>query len=265
MTKKRLYLSALALLGLVSVWLVIAAPQTAGEKPNLQNAKPLHLEMTNIKNPGNFNIDHFKVYRIEPQDVTFEVFLRGQFEDYYKVARLYQYTRFLNPVSKNDEGITDRRNHLNWYEIETDGDDPTRQLSVYNQFGLQTLVIDRAVALLAPAEKVEDGSEPPPRLDHYKVYLVIDGEPVYRDVQLKDQFVVERNIAMRPVYFAVPVEKRHDRHFPITFREDHIVFYMLEPQPIDQYRLTIDQFGKHDMKTRYSELLGVPTWKLAWQ
>ncbi len=264
MIKKRLYLSGLALLGLVSVWLVVAAPPTAGEKPNLQNAKPLHLEMTNIKSPGNFNIDHFKVYRIDPRDVSAEVWLRGQFDDDFKYARLYLYTRFLNPVDKNNEGILNKYAHLNWYDIETENE-PTRQVTIHNQFGLQTLKIDRAVALLAPTEKVEPGSQFPKRLDHYKVYVVIDGEAVYRDVVLKDQFGGEDNIAMRPMYFAVPVEKRHDDYFPINFPEDHIVFYDLRRMPADQYRPTIDQFGDHKMKTLYSELLGVPSWKLAWQ
>ncbi len=265
MTKKRLYLGALALLGLVSVWLAVATPQTAGEKPNLQNARPLHLEMANIENPDIFNIDHFKVYRIEPQNVSFEVSLRGQFEGGYKTARLHQYTRFLNPVNKDGGGIIDKRNHLNWYEIETE-DDPTRQVSISNQFGQETFNIDRAVALLAPAEKVEDGSGPPQRLGHYKVYVVLDGKSANRDVKLEDQFGQENNFAMQPAFFAVPVEKLHGSHFPKIFPNDHIVFYELKkPQPMDRSRPTIDQFGKHDMKTKESVLLGVPSWKIAWR
>ncbi len=264
MTKKRLYLSGLALLGLVSVWLVVAAPQTAGEKPNLQNVKPLHLEKVNADSPIQFNIDHFKVYRIEPMDVSFEVRLKGQFEDYFKFAHLYLYERFLNPVDKNGEGILDKNAHLNWYAIRTENE-PTRQVTVYNQFGLQTLKIDQAVALLAPAEKVEPGSKFPQKLDHYKVYRVIDGEPVDRDVSLTDQFGEGTNTAMRPMYFAVPVEKRHNEWYPINFPEEHIVFYDLKREWLDQYRPTIDQFGDHDMKTWYCELLGVPSLKLAWQ
>lgn len=213
-----------------------------------------------------FRLDHFKVYNISPQPANATVFLRGQFESNFIKTAVGRYIKFLNPVDKNGEGIINKHAHLNWYRIDQDVPEPTRVVTFYNQFGLQTIKIQTAVALLAPAEKIEPGSEFPQKLDHYKVYQVVSAEPVNRQVTLRDQFVGTENFAHIARYFAVPVEKRHeDSYFPILNPEDHIVFYGLEPKEIQEYRPTRDQFGAHDMKTRYCELLGVPSKKLAWE
>jgi len=259
--KKRLVVTLLAAIGMLSVWLAMAVPTP----PPSENApQPKELNLESIKSPGAFNLDHFLTYYINPIPVDFEVRLRGQFDNQFLPVRLTLYERFLNPVDKNGEGIIDKFSHLNWYMIDAP-DEPRRQVSLYNQFGLQTIVIDQPYALLAPAEKVEPGSQFPAQLDHYKVYVVIEGEHPQIPVTLKDQFGSQGNVAMSPAFFAVPVEKRHNgQHFPIQNPDDHILFYRLDPIDVAEYRPTVDQFGRWDMKTLFSELLGVPSHKLAW-
>ena len=44
-----------------------------------------------------------------------------------------------------------------------------------------------------------------------------------------------------------------------------MIFYTLEPRDINEYRKVKDQFGLKEMKTLYSDLLGVPSLKLDWE
>ena len=262
--KNRIALMTLALAGILSVWLVMAGPTPAPQTSLVGSEENLHLE--NNKSPYQFHLDHYKVYLIEPQPLELKVYLQDQFDvdGDFKSVKVRQYERFLNPVDKNGEGIIDKHAHLNWYFIDPEFPDPTRKVTLYNQFGLQTIKIGRAVGLLVPTEKIEPGSEFPGRLDHYKVYLVLDGQPIFRDVSLKDQFHSSGNFVQKPVYFAVPVAKRHQNYYPINNKEDHLIFYTLDPRDINEFRETKDQFGLHIMKTRWCELLGVPSKKLAW-
>ncbi len=264
--RKRLTATIFTLLAVASFWMLFAFTSSQDQAaPVIREGKPAP-NLEEIRNPGQFQLDHFKVYNIEPMPVNADVWLRGQFDgNLFKRAFVYEYAKFLNPVDKNGEGIIDKYDHLNWHWIETDPE-PTREVTLYNQFGQQIIKIDRAVALLAPAEKIEPGSQPPSDLDHYKVYEVVSAQPVHWGVDLKDQFGHEGNRAIIARYFAVPVDKRHNNlYFPIINKEDHIVFYMLDPIPINEYRPTRDQFGQHDMRTIESELLGVPTKKISWQ
>jgi hypothetical protein len=264
--KKLLAVSLVALAGICSVMILSAGNPTVTTNPaSGKLEQPLHIETDQIRSPGIFTLDHFKAYQIDPQPADYEVRLKGQFDQGYLPARLLRYERFLNPVSKNDEPIIDKNAHLNWYLIQTDNE-PVRTVSYYNQFGLQTIKIGRAVALLVPTEKIEPGSQFPQKLDHYKVYEVLSAKDTNKGVFLVDQFTQEQNVAYRPAYFAVPVEKVHNGTiFPINNPEDHIVFYKLDPRDWSFFRNTRDQFNFNEMKTMWSDLLGVPSHKLAWQ
>ena len=261
--RKKFVMTVLAVMGLASFWWLLAAVNPAGdtEKPGAG----LQFNLEQIRNPGQFNIDHFKVYEIENQPADIWIRLRGQFDVDLIPTHLNRYAKFLNPVDKNGEGIINKFNHLNWYLFDPQPE-PVRTVTFWNQFGLQTIKIGQAVALLAPAEKVEPGSQPPSHLDHFKLYEVISAQPVNIPVTLKDQFVFEDNRAIIARYFAVPVEKLHENQFfPIENPDDHLVFYVLDPRDLVESRPTVDQFGDHPMTTRFSEQLGVPTKKIAWQ
>jgi len=213
------------------------------------------------------NLDHYKVYQVEPQPINDQAWLFGQFDQAWQDTIIREYNRHLNPVDKNGEGILNQNAHLSWYDIDSNADVVPITVWVWNQFGEQVLTVEKPVALLVPTEKVEPGSSFPAFLDHYKVYLVNpDSAPIERPVYLRDQWGEEENFVYEPVYFAVPVYKFHNgQFFTIQNPNDHLVFYRLEPQPWFVSHLTKDQFGSKDMNTTNSELLGVPTQKEGWQ
>jgi len=274
--KKYSRVALFGMLGLAAFLVAWAASSTPAPTPSstpqveegtvakMPSDTVVHLE--NNQKIDEFRLDHYQVYAISHQpapDMT--IFLRGQFDkNQFLKANLSRYIRFLNPVQKNNEPMYNRHAHLNWYYLETDPE-PVRKVSYYNQFGTQTIKIQNAVGLLVPTLKRESDAEFPDKLDHYKVYEVVSAEPVEIPVVLKDQFVSHENRAIVPRYFAVPVEKRHeDAYYQVVNKEDHLVFYALSLKEFQEYRPTWDQFGDHEMKTRYIEMLGVPTKKIAW-
>ena len=260
---------------LISIVLLLpvqaSSPANNAAEPNsaataaANKAEPAPAEAPKAVSP--FILDHYKVYNIVPSGRGFEVWLRGQFDGYvWDYTRVHRYSKFLNPADKNNEGMNNKHAHLNWYDIQQEELEPIRSITVSNQFGIQRFRIDQPVALLVPAEKEEAGSQFPDNLDHYKVYkILVNAEVFTANVTIKDQFGTEENTAYQAAYFAVPVEKRHDEaYYQIINPDDHLVFYQLDPKLWDESRATKDQFGVSQMKTRYSELLGVPSRKLGW-
>ena len=209
-------------------------------------------------------LDDYHVYVIQPNPVNQGVQLRGQFDQQFLPAFVVDHIKHLNPASVNQQNIINQHAHLSWYHINAQPE-PMRSVMVQNQFGVQTLLIGNPKALLAPTEKIEPGSQFPQGLDHYKVYEVLQANPVNQQVNIADQFVNENNMAMNPVFFAVPVEKWHNGNlFPINNPQDHIVFYSKNPINYNFFRNTRDQFGPKPMQTVFGELLGIVSSKLMW-
>jgi hypothetical protein len=216
--------------------------------------------------PGSAGLlDHYKVYQVEPRPENFGIYTMGQFDENWTFANVVRYTRHLNPVSKNDEGIIDKNAHLSWHDIFEEANTQPKQVFIHNQFGPQVIRVYEAVAILTPTDKVEPGSYLPEELSHYKVYRA-DGQSDQRFVTLEDQFGFQKTVASEILYFAVPVYKYHNGNiYPPTNPDEHLTFYRIDPEPPDQQRLVIDQFGDREMITRESELLAVPTIKEGWQ
>lgn len=209
-----------------------------------------------------FKLDHFKVYKVKSLEMQQAVGLRGQFDKEVKKVFLHTLTLFANPVSKNGAKLIDRNAHLTWYALKQDSTEPKRPLVVRNQFGTQKLVIGRPLFLLVPAEKIEKGSVFPRRLDHFKCYEVLSGEPARKGVSLKDQFGGEKVKVMKPKLFAVPVEKHfRDRVEKIKNKRDHLVFYEISPKDYALRKEVRDQFGKRTLSVAASVMLGVPSLK----
>lgn len=209
-------------------------------------------------------IDHFKVYDIRPVSVQAKIATKGQFDDDTMAAKLYRLFRYATPVSKNGEPMLDHNAHLSWYLMREDAPTIPRVVKFENQFGVQKLITGPAAALLAPSEKHEKGSAFPKALDHYKCYHVYEGAPVEKFVTLKDQFGAEKNLALMPRYFCVPVLKKHgDKVFKIFNEKAHLVFYDLRPTPYEVTRKISDQFGSRGIYIVNSALLGVPSVKLS--
>jgi len=110
--------------------------------------------------------DHFKCYEAKGDSLNLAVDLEDQFGVEPGVP-VKEPKLFCNPVDKNGEGIVNPAAHLTCYEIRGDGE--KRDVVVENQFGRQTLKVEKPRLLCVPSEKVhviprgdddeEDGEE----------------------------------------------------------------------------------------------------------
>ena len=179
--------------------------------------------------------------------------LIDQFESQDVLAQVAR--EFCNPVTKIHNGvltgITNPASHLTFYSIiAPQGPDPTRIVDVQNQFGPQTLTVTNPILLGVPSQK--DTEPPPSGLDHFKCYQAT-GNPVNAVVDLIDQFHFEPGVAvLNPDWFCNPTEKIHNgQDFPITDPVDHLVCYLINPQPPFQW-------PERDQSVRQRELLREP-------
>ncbi|MGH9662003.1 MAG: DUF7450 family protein, partial [Bryobacteraceae bacterium] len=133
-------------------------------------------------------LDYFKIYDVENREAEGDLVLRGQFDRRPERMRLKLLDYFANPVSKNGEPMHDKNAHLAWYRG-VQPPEPSRQVVLKNQFGKFVIRTGRGYGLLAPTQKVEQGSTFPRELDHYKVYRLADVERAPNKVlKLRDQF-----------------------------------------------------------------------------
>lgn len=217
-------------------------------------------------NEHELNLDHFLLYDVANYPAGQIVALQGQFDKVRERVKLTALEAFANWVSKNGESVYDKNAHLAWYNIYDPAPDPMRLVYYDNQFGEQKAIIGRAIALLTPAWKVEEGSSFPEGLDHYKVYQVLDASQVEKSVTLEDQFGACDTPVGPPYAFAVPVIKWYEGEaHEIRNPDAHLVFYRIRPKSVDQQRLVYDQFGKRYLQFFRTVLLGVPTVKSEWQ
>jgi hypothetical protein len=166
-------------------------------------------------------LDHFRVY---PNAVGFG--LDGpvvQIDDQFVIQQtdLGHPIRFMVPVDKNDEGISDFFSHLTCYQI-VDGVAGPAVIST-NQFGAQPLTLGVPESLCVPTEKLI--SPGPVNLDHYKCYLAT-GSSVDASVLLLDQFAQSTATVLDPRLFCTPADKNGEGiDDPVT----HLTCYNTTP------------------------------------
>lgn len=217
-------------------------------------------------NAQDLKLDYFKIYDVGDYKVDYQVRLQGQFDEEPQDAELTLLSYFANPVSKNGEPIYNRNAHLTWYRLYSQIPEPTRNVMVENQFGQQKIIIGKSPALLAPARKQERGSQFPVDLDHFKLYWVLEGEPVNQGVELKDQFSGEEAKVFYPLFFGVPVQKEYQGNVsPIHNKKAHLLIYKITPRSLQQARAVRDQFGMRYLFFLRSVLLAVPGIKPEWE
>jgi len=213
----------------------------------------------------NLKLDHFQIYDVSDEKAPFSVALKGQFDDKSQKSKLISLTGFANPVRKNDEPIYNRQAHLTVYNL-YQSPEPTRAVWLKNQFGKQKIYTGNANILLSPAKKYRRGSTFPKKLDHYKVYRVINGKSINRTVKLRDQFGKSKVKVLTPYGFAVPVRKRHDgKTYPIHNKKAHLVLYQITHHQQKESIKVRDQFGKYKLDVFLSVLLAVPSKKIKWK
>ena len=149
-----------------------------------------------------FALDHFRGYPVSA-DTGGDgpvVQIADQFGT--QTTDLGSPTRFLVPVLKNDETLTDVFSHLTCYTI-PDGTAGPLVIST-NQFGAQPLTLGAPDSFCVPTEKLI--SPGPINIDHYKCYLAT-GAAVDVGVSLQDQFGTLSAIVLNPRLFCTPADK----------------------------------------------------------
>jgi hypothetical protein len=127
-------------------------------------------------------------------------------------------------------------------------------------------VIREGVFLLAPAHKIEQGTLFPKELDHFKCYRVIEGDPIDKDVSLRDQFGDEPEVRITmPLFFCVPVLKRYNNKIhEVNNPKAHLTIYEISPKDYKLKRQVRDQFLGGEWEISQSRMLAIPSLKLTW-
>ena len=165
--------------------------------------------------------------------------------------------RFCNPTGKNDEEINDPTAHLACYKMKG-GANPKREVLVRNQFGDQTVTVNKAESLCVPAEK--NGVPSDLALNHFQCYRVRGKGFTSRDVTLSDQFGTAGVTVLKPRRLCAPVDKNGEG---IVDEAGHLMCYRIK-QPGDSPKrdLTVDdQFGSFTPSVRRPVFLCVPSLK----
>ncbi len=211
-------------------------------------------------------LDYFNFYDVANQSAGYVIGLQGQFDKQPEKAQLTYLNLFANPVSKNGEPIYDKNAHFTWYDMYDPVPDPPRVVVYQNQFGKSKLITGRSYALLAPCWKYEKGSAFPEKLDHYRLYQVLQAEPVNKAVKTQDQWASGETRLYDPIFFGVPVTKWWQGEVSkVQNPKAHLVLYRSYPAPAQKTALTIDQFGKRYIQAFRSILFGAPSVKLEWK
>jgi len=220
--------------------------------------------------------NHFKTWRVLQQDpiVARTVSVQDQLMQDNNV-RLDSIHYLSNPTRKtvfNPTGnvtfnVLDTTDHLSWYRAT--GRDTLLGIEFQNQFGRDTVNIDRVKYLLVPTRKFPH--QPPNRLDHYKAYRVRSAETLRQPIELEDQFDLqspqgaERIDSLVERFFLTPAQKQipGQQPEPVYDTVTHYMAYQIYPtRRMPQIRDIEDQFGVHVIQVDSSELLLVPTKKL---
>lgn len=222
--------------------------------------------------------DHYKCYRSKqiapPFTPVSGVTLVDQFESTTETIR--RPDQFCNPVAKDGGGIgiaapiNDPTAHLNCYRTKRAPGTPKFQkqiIDVENQFGPQTLLLNKPHSLCVPAEK--DMVPSALEINHFKCYRAktARGTPKFEQqvVTLEDQFETKDTTVKKPYVFCNPVDKNGEG---IEDPTNHLTCYKIrrvasESKFPGRSVVVSDQFGDLGVtaKLGHSGMLCVPTIK----
>lgn len=212
-------------------------------------------------------LDYFKIYDVANREAEADLQLRGQFDRRPQKMRLRLLDYFANPVSKNGEPLFDRNAHLAWYRG-VQPPEPIRRVVLENQFGKFDIRTGTGYGLLVPTQKLERGSVFPKELDHFKVYRLVDAEKVPEaNLKLRDQFGSDEVKLRLPLFFAVPVLKRHgDKTYPIQNERAHLLIFSITTRELSKKIRLRNQFAPGTpIAVVRSVMLAAPSLKLEWK
>jgi hypothetical protein len=139
---------------------------------------------------------------------------------------------------------------------------------IENQFGKFEFRTGTGYGLLVPTQKLEPGSAYPERLDHFKVYRLVDVVRVPDKVlKLRDQFGASEARLTLPLFFAVPVTKRHGtKVFQIRNERAHLLIVGITPRNFQKKVKLRNQFTRGvSVQVVRSVMLAVPSIKHEWK
>ena len=213
-----------------------------------------------------FQTDHFACYvpitvsQIQSDGVNLE----DQFGT--NAAVIGQVFRLCNPARKTHNGVvTPIQNPTDRLTLHLTGPQPltTRQVRIQNQFGDQVLTTQDARILAVPTVQFA----PLQGTDHFSCYTVSDGQAINEQVNLQDQWSNAPRVVRRPFLFCNPVRKGHNGVItPVRHPDDHLTCYTTSKQQVAPVSVFFaNQFGPFSLNPRGSDMLCVPTRKIASQ
>jgi len=207
-------------------------------------------------------LDDFTCYAVESETYIGEVvYLEDQFGAFN--ATVESALAFCNPAEKvHDDMVTPISNpdhHFTMYSLTYEEEAQEWFVEATNQFGTQQLVVSGPVGLAVPTQKA--GHEPPVGLDHYLLYVIIEGPSVEEVVSLTDEFGDNPEVYVyQPVLFATPVRKTHgDEVTEIVNPEVHAVIYLIEGGYSEEEVQVVNQFGEETLHVYGPVVLAVPS------
>lgn len=211
-------------------------------------------------------LDYFRFYNLTPVETTADVGVRGMF-DREMTSVSINVTRpameyFAAPVSIGGSRLLNPTVSLVWYKSEQRQKEPMRDVELKNRFGRHAIRIGSPVALLFPTADTERSGRMTDRIEHYKVYPVLDGSPIQRKVSLEDRFTSQGNVIVgRMAFLAVPVEAMYANSVrKVRNQLANITIYATDsPENAGMQHSTTDQFGRHTMELVKPTMLGLPT------
>ncbi len=162
----------------------------------------------------------------------------------------------------------DKNAHLTWYDLYDPTPDPTRTVTYQDQFGKQMIYTGRATRCWCRPRRRSRAASSRKRLDHYKVYQVLHGEPVDEGGRSSRTSSASRTSrSTTRMFFAVPVKKWYQgQTYGINNpNRPHLVIYRTYPQTTEKTIMTRDQFSQRYQNVFRSVLLGSPCKKLDWK
>ncbi len=238
--------------------------------PNSQNSLCLAIE--------NISPEHFLAYQIKetkntPKFEKINVGLSDQFTT--GDVKVRKIDRLLNPIDKNDEGISNEITHLVGYQIKAqDKKKGAEKILVANQFGLINLDVKREKLLLLPSTKSHDFSPAAPQFnndDHFKCYdvKVTKNTPQFKKLKADvydPNFDEDRTFDVKkPKMFCAPVVKTHHNYIgQIQNPGDNLLCYDVKKSKSEpnHKKLTVytnNQFGPEALDTKKERELCVPS------
>lgn len=228
------------------------------------------------------HLDYFQIYNLtRPIPLSRRLpidertcMLKDQFDEEPIVTRVEELSKFADRASKNDEPIFDKEAHLVIYKLPRPKLSTMRRVVVANQFmdeKEQVFFTRELIGLMVPALKRfgRRTFSKETKLDHYKIYRVVEASPVETIVKLEDQFGRRETKAHQPIFFAVPSWKKREKEYPIINDEAHLTIYAVDGREMKPIGIEVlDQFFPSKPPRLYldiSLLLAVPSKKLGWE